>query len=202
MLNFIIQASYFASAVLFIYGLKQMSSPVNARKGIVWAGIGMVIATVVTFFHPDIHGTDNYVLIALGIGIGGYLAWTTGKNVAMTDMPQMVALYNGMGGGAAAAIAGVELIKQGEMTLAVQILAVLGALIGTVAFSGSIVAYAKLQGIMRKTIRFPNQQWVNAGVFILIVLLGLSIAFGGSGYGMFTLFIFFVLSKKKLIYVF
>jgi NAD(P) transhydrogenase subunit beta len=194
MLNFIIQASYFASAVLFIYGLKQMSSPVNARKGIVWAGIGMVIATVVTFFHPDIHGTDNYVLIALGIGIGGYLAWTTGKNVAMTDMPQMVALYNGMGGGAAAAIAGVELIKQGEMSLAVQILAVLGALIGTVAFSGSIVAYAKLQGIMRKTIRFPNQQWVNAGVFILIVLLGLSIAFGGSGYGMFTLFIFFVLA--------
>lgn len=194
MMHFIIQASYFAAAVLFILGLKKMSSPTQARKGIVWAGIGMVIATLVTFLDPAIHGVENIILILIGIGVGGYLAWTSGKTVAMTDMPQMVALYNGMGGGAAAAIAAVELIKQGEMTLTVQILAVIGALIGTMAFSGSLVAFAKLQGIMKKTWRFPKQQLINAATFIITILLGISIAFGGSDYGMFTLFLFFILA--------
>lgn len=190
----IVQASYFIAAVLFIYGLKKMSSPVTARKGIVWAGVGMVLATVVTYFHPAIHGAEKYILITIGIGIGGYVAWVTGKKVAMTDMPQMVALYNGMGGGAAAAIAGVELIGQREMSLSVQILAVIGGLIGTVAFSGSLIAYAKLQGIMKGTIRFPKQQLINAATFGITVLLGLVIAFGGSEYGMLTLTVFFVLA--------
>ncbi len=94
-MNWIIQASYFAAAVLFILGLKQMSSPVTARRGIIWAGVGMVLATLVTFFHPHIH--QNYVLIVLATAIGGGLAWWSGKRVAMTDMPQMIALYNGMG---------------------------------------------------------------------------------------------------------
>lgn len=193
-MEYIIQGSYFIAAVLFIYGLKKMSSPVTARKGIVWAGVGMVLATVVTYFHPAIYGVEKYVLITIGIGIGGYVAWITGKKVAMTDMPQMVALYNGMGGGAAAAIAAVELIGQREMTQSVQLLAVIGGLIGTVAFSGSLIAYAKLQGIMRGTVRFPKQQIVNAVTFGLTVLLGLLIAFGGSEYSMLTLTVFFVLA--------
>ncbi len=194
MINFLVQASYFAAAVLFIYGLKQMSSPIHARKGIVWAGVGMVIATVATFFHPLVHGFFNIVLIIWGIALGGYAAWTTGKKVAMTDMPQMVALYNGMGGGSAAAIAGVVLIRQEEMSFLVQLLAVIGALIGTVAFSGSLIAYAKLQGLMQSTIRFPKQQMANAAVFGLMLLLGLVVAFSGTDYGMFILFVFFVLA--------
>lgn len=193
-MDFIIQASYFIAAGLFIYGLKKMSSPATARKGIVWAGIGMVVATLVTFFHPAIHGVTNIILIVVATSIGGYLAWTSGKKVAMTDMPQMVALYNGMGGGAAAAIAAVELIQRNEMSFTVQALAVIGGLIGTMAFSGSLIAYAKLQGLMRKTIRFPKQQLINGSTFIITVILGLIIAFSGVDYGSATLFFFFLLA--------
>jgi len=87
-----IELSYFAAAVLFILGLKRMSSPVTARDGIVWAGVGMVVATLATFFMPDMH---NYGLMILAILIGGGIAWYTGKKVEMTDMPQMIAIYNG-----------------------------------------------------------------------------------------------------------
>src|SRR5215475_1070452 len=104
----LIQVSYFVTAALFILGLKRMSSPVTARSGILWAGAGMLVATVVSFLYP---GMTNYELILAAIVVGGALAWWSGKRVAMTDMPQMIALYNGMGGGAAAAIAAVELYK-------------------------------------------------------------------------------------------
>ncbi len=193
-MNLFVEIFYFAAAVLFILGLKKMSSPVTARDGIIWAGVGMVLATLITFVHP--HVNSNYVLILLGIAIGGGLAWKTGKEVAMTDMPQMIALYNGMGGGAAAAIAAVELIKQPEMTFIVQLMAVFGALIGAVAFSGSLIAFGKLQGIkqLRGAIRFKNQQRINAGIFIVLVWMSFGIATSGTDYGMFTLSLFFVLA--------
>ena len=152
----LIDASYFIAAFLFIIGLKRMSSPKTARGGIVWAGWGMVLATLVTFLWPGLSWT-NTLLIVIGIGIGGGVAWWTGKRVAMTDMPQMIALYNGMGGGAAGAIAAVELLKGGDHPLTVSFLAVLGGLIGSVSFSGSLVAFAKLQGWMTKPIRFRSQ---------------------------------------------
>ncbi len=134
----LIQASYFLAAVLFIIGLKQMSSPVTARRGIVWAGIGMLVATLITFTWPEMH---NYPLMLAAIGVGGAAAWISGKKVAMTNMPQMIALYNGMGGGAAAAIAAVELLGGREHEISIITLAVLGALIGSVSFSGSLIAF-------------------------------------------------------------
>ena len=112
--QWLIQVSYLVTAFLFIMGLKRMSSPVTARSGIVWAGLGMVIATLVTFLAPSMtagtteHAATNLGLVIAAIGVGGALAWWSGKRVAMTDMPQMIALYNGMGGGAAAAIAAVD----------------------------------------------------------------------------------------------
>jgi NAD(P) transhydrogenase subunit beta len=193
-MSFIISASYFAAAVLFIIGLKQMASPVTARRGIIWAGVGMLIATLVTFLHPKLHGFVNYLLILLAIAIGGGIAWYTAKKVAMTDMPQMIALYNGMGGGSAAAIAAVELVKGAEMSFTIQAIAVLGALIGTVAFSGSLIAFAKLQGIMKKTFRFGGQQKVNLGLFGVTVLLGVIIAFSGSEYSLLVVGLFFLLA--------
>ena len=114
-MDMIIQASYLIAAVLFILGLKQMSSPVTARRGILWAGAGMVLATLVTFLTPEVidsaQASTNITLIIVAIAIGGGYAWYSGRKVAMTDMPQMIAMYNGMGGGAAAAIAAVELLK-------------------------------------------------------------------------------------------
>ncbi len=177
--GWLIDAAYFLAAILFILGLKKMSHPTTARGGIVWAGIGMVVATVISYLTPDMH---NYMLMTAAIFIGGVLAWWTGKKVAMTDMPQMIALYNGMGGGSAAAIAAVELLRLmtgkglSHDIPAARELAVIGALIGTIAFSGSLIAFAKLQGWMRKVYRFPGQQVFNALVFVAIIVLGFMLA--------------------------
>jgi NAD(P) transhydrogenase subunit beta len=171
----VIDISYLLTAVLFILGLKRMSHPTTARSGIWWAGGGMVLATVVSFFHPEI--ASNYLLMIIAILIGGAIAWWTGKRVAMTDMPQMIAIYNGMGGGAAGAIAATELVAGKSHPTFIVFLAVLGALIGTVSFSGSCVAWAKLQGVMKKVIRFSGQQKVNLIIFAATVLLGLLITF-------------------------
>ena len=145
--DLIIQASYFVTAVLFIVGLKRMSSPVSARSGILWAGAGMAVATLITFLYP---GMTNYGLILPAMLVGGALAWWSGKRVAMTDMPQMIALYNGMGGGAAAAIAAVELYRGAETSLVHLAIATIGGFIGSVSFSGSLIAFAKLQGLIKK----------------------------------------------------
>src|SRR5689334_8204674 len=114
----IIDASYLIAAFLFIYGLKRMSSPITARSGIVVAGVGMLVATLASFLYvfgvnpaAEPHLTVNFALAAGALIFGTALAWVSGKRVAMTAMPQMVALYNGMGGGAAAAIAAVELLR-------------------------------------------------------------------------------------------
>ncbi|MCP5188794.1 MAG: NAD(P)(+) transhydrogenase (Re/Si-specific) subunit beta [Pseudomonadales bacterium] len=209
----IIQASYFLAAVLFILGLKQMSSPVTARRGIQWAGVGMILATLVTFLSPEItenpQFTTNLALILLAIAIGGGFAWATGKRVAMTDMPQMIAMYNGMGGGAAATIAAVELLKAqsevaagastGEMLgsvglgglsphptsiseamgVDVTILAIVGAIIGTIAFSGSIIAWAKLDGRLNTNKLLPQQHLINLVLALVLVGIAVSVYFTG-----------------------
>src|SRR5687768_13501514 len=162
--DLLIQACYLVTAALFILGLKRMSSPVTARSGIVWAGAGMLVATLVTFLYPGIDPT-NYWLILAAIAVGGVLAWWSGKRVAMTDMPQMIALYNGMGGGAAAAIAAVELLRMASAEPAathgpvVTALAAAGAFIGAVSFSGSLVAFGKLQGLIKRSFHFKGQQF-------------------------------------------
>ncbi|MFV0451351.1 MAG: NAD(P)(+) transhydrogenase (Re/Si-specific) subunit beta [Propioniciclava sp.] len=182
-MGWFINAIYLVVAVLFILGLKAMSSPKTARRGIAWAGIGMVLATVVTFGLPQEGGgliffsegrTINLALTLVALVLGGGIAAWLGKVVKMTDMPQMVAVYNGMGGGAAALIAAVELTAADPPTGAHALIAVLGAFIGSVAFSGSVLAFAKLQGIMKKAVRWPAQ---NAGNIIhTLVTLGLGAA--------------------------
>ena len=154
----IIQGAYFLAALLFIVGLKRMSSPKGARVGILWAGAGMLVATLITFLWPGMH---NFGLMLAAILVGGGAAWWSGKRVAMTAMPQMVALYNGMGGGAAAAIAADELLHPEGLGTASLTLAVVGAFIGTVSFSGSLIAFAKLQGLINKSLRFKGQQIVS-----------------------------------------
>jgi len=186
-MDIFIQVVYFVAAILFILGLKKMSSPVTATGGIVWAGIGMVAASVVAFFEPGVFDhAGNVTLIVVAIAIGSGVAYTTAKRVQMTDMPQMIAIYNGMGGGAAAAIAAVELVKMAtsgpdavhELSGTAQILAVIGALIGAVSFSGSAIAFAKLQGLMNKTIRLPMHMMINLALFAMTLIAGAIIGFG------------------------
>jgi len=168
-----IQVSYLVTAFLFVMGLKRMSSPVTARSGILWAGAGMLVATLATFFYP---GMSNYPLILIAVAIGATIAWISGRRVAMTNMPQMIALYNGMGGGAAAAIAAIELYRGGTIELAATALAVIGGIIGAVSFSGSLIAFGKLQGLIRRSLRFRGQQMLNLLVLAAAIVLGALIA--------------------------
>jgi NAD(P) transhydrogenase subunit beta len=192
MINLLIQASYFAAAFLFIFGLKRMSSPVTARGGIVWAGAGMVVAVLVSLAFVDRmnpHWQANLALIIVALVIGNAWAWWQGKRVPMTSMPQMVALYNGMGGVAAAAIAAVELYSAHAQGYGQQSLALLGALIGGVSFSGSLIAWAKLDGKMNKSIRFSGQKVVNAIVLLATVAIGVWILGWLEGYKVTLFFI-------------
>jgi len=146
----------------------------------------------------------NLILIVVAIVIGGGLAAWAGRVVKMTDMPQMVAVYNGMGGGAAALIAAVEFAalgnQGGEAPMGiVAALAVLGSLIGSVAFAGSVVAFLKLQGIMKKTFRLPAQNAVNIVLALVAVVLGvLIVAFSANpamhGVLIALLIVFFILA--------
>ncbi|HHH36975.1 MAG TPA: NAD(P)(+) transhydrogenase (Re/Si-specific) subunit beta [Gammaproteobacteria bacterium] len=169
----LIQTAYFLTIILFILGLKRMSSPATARSGITWAGVAMGLAVVVTMLWPDLH---NIGLMLTAIFIGALAAWISGRRVAMTDMPQMVAIYNGMGGGAAAAIAAVELLRGELASTGLVALSVGGGLIGAVAFSGSMVAFAKLQGLISgRPITFPAQQPFNLVVLVVALLFGASL---------------------------
>lgn len=166
----IVQGAYFLTALLFILGLRQMASPGTARNGIQWAGAAMLLATLVTAVTPEARAnTTNLILMLVAVVLGTVIAWAAAARVKMTDMPQMVAIYNGMGGGAAAAIAAVELLRpEFYDSTGLVVLAILGALIGAISFTGSLVAFAKLQGIMNtRPIVFPLQRLVN-----LLVLLG------------------------------
>jgi len=174
----LIQLSYLAAAVLFILGLKGMSSPRTARRGIMWAGVGMLVAVLATFFSPHL---SNYLLMFVAIAVGGGIAYVAARKVAMTDMPQMVAIYNGMGGGAAALIAANEFLHFGgsglTMGASFAVLGAVGALIGAISFSGSMIAFAKLQGIIKKSFLFPGQNVINllvlAGAVVLAVIAAL-----------------------------
>ena len=175
-----------AAAFLFLYGLHRMSSPVTAPSGILVAGIGMAVAVLASFLYAFDVGsaarpglTVNIGLAVVALALGGGAAWWAGRKVAMTAMPQMVAIYNGMGGGAAGAIAAVELF--GGKTDGVTALAVtlLGAVIGAVSFSGSLIAWAKLDGVIEKPLRFKGQQVVNGLVLLATVAVGAAIVAAG-----------------------
>jgi len=186
----IIDASYLAAAFLFIYGLKRMSSPVTARSGIVVAGLGMLVATLASFLYY--FGIDaavnpllntNVILAATALAIGTGWAWWSGKKVAMTAMPQMVALYNGMGGGAAAAIGAVELLRTSADHQTIPlVVTIIGALIGAISLAGSLIAWAKLDGRINGTWRLKGQQLLNGTVFVASLAVGLYIVFVAHGH--------------------
>jgi NAD(P) transhydrogenase subunit beta len=190
--TFLINASYIAAAFLFIYGLKRMSSPVTARSGIVVAGYGMLVAVLASFLYyfgvteaAKPHLAVNAGLAALALFLGVAWAWWSGKRVAMTAMPQMVALYNGMGGGSAAAIAAMVLLApasghdEGLLHFGVTIF---GGLIGAVSLAGSLIAWAKLDGRINGTWRYTGLQAVNASVMLVTLGIGGYIVFAAHGH--------------------
>jgi NAD(P) transhydrogenase subunit beta len=190
------QLSYLVAAALFILGLKRMSSPVTAVSGVRWAGVGMLLATLVTLASAfKVASSFNLTLLIAAIAIGAVLAWVSGKRVAMTDMPQMIALYNGMGGGAAAAIAAVELYRGTETSTTHLVIATVGGFIGSVSFSGSLIAFAKLQGLITKSVRFGGQKFLNLGILLATIVIGFMVvkAAGGSAPAVSLFFVFALL---------
>lgn len=174
------------AAFLFLFGLKRMSSPATAASGIRVAGFGMVAAVLVSFLYaftvdaavrPQL--VVNLALAIAALAIGGVGAWFVGRRVAMTAMPQMVAIYNGMGGGAAGGIAAVELFGNRSHGAPQLVMTLLGAAIGAVSMSGSVIAWAKLQGVLGKPLRFGGQRILNGLVFLAVVAVGAWIAVPG-----------------------
>jgi len=198
-----IGATDLAAAFLFMYGLKRMSSPVTAPSGILVAGIGMLAAVLVSFFYIfDVTQAAkpflmvNIGLVVVALIIGASIAWLGGKRVPMTAMPQMVALYNGMGGGAAGAIAAVELFGVKAPAATQLVVTLLGALIGAISLSGSLIAWAKLQGVIDKPFRIGGQQYMNLVVLLATIAVGGYLVFteqGGAAQ---------LLSTPTLIYLF
>ena len=162
--------AYLAAAVLFILGLKQLSSPRSARNGNFTAALGMLIALGATI--PLLHFTRVGVeIIAIGVVIGVLIGVVGARMVRMTAVPQMVALFNGVGGGAAALVAVSELLHFGSSPpFSEAFPSVLSIVIGSISFAGSMVAFAKLQELMTGTpITYPGQQIVNLVLAVLII---------------------------------
>jgi proton-translocating NAD(P)+ transhydrogenase subunit beta len=165
-----ISLAYLVAAVLFILGLKQLSSPRSARNGNFTAAAGMIIALCATI--PLLHFTRaGITIIAIGVVIGATVGTVGARVVKMTAIPQMVALFNGVGGGAAALVAVAELLKLGVHPPFSEVFpSVFSIVIGSVSFAGSMVAFAKLQELMTGTpITYPGQQIVNLLLAVLIV---------------------------------
>lgn len=179
----IIDISYLVAVVLFVLGIKYMGHPDSARKGNLLAAGGMALAVLATFLTP---GLKHIWLSLLGIAVGTGIGWVMSRKVKMTDMPQMVSFFNGMGGAAAALIAVAEVFgiyhgaEQGPPQTS-NLYFYFGALlvsliVGGVSFSGSIIAMGKLQGFVSgKSVRWPMQKITNNG--LLLVILALSVLF-------------------------
>ncbi len=184
--------AYLIAAFLFILGLKRLSSPATARSGNRLAGIAMAIALGVTLLDPSIFPAIRnlswipILSIIVGTLIGGGLGVYFARTVKMTAMPQMVAIFNGMGGGTAALVSIAELTRAvaetGSGGAAFQVIAaVLGTGIGAVSFSGSIIAFMKLQELMSdRPLRFGGQVYLNGLLLLGILALGAVVLFTGS----------------------
>ncbi len=187
----IINLAYLISALLFIAGLRQMSSPKTARTGIWLAGVGMLAAVVATFMHPQVQ--SNHLLILLAIAIGGGLAFFQARSVAISHMPEMTAIYNGLGGAAAAGIAVIVLLRVSEHSIPAKTIAVLGGMVGSITFAGSFMAWAKLKRIISKRHNFANRQVTYVALGAIVLMLGLLLATSSTAHPV-LLLIFFVLS--------
>ena len=170
-----IALAYLLAAVLFILGLKQLSSPRGARRGNQTAAVGMVIALLATL--PSLRFTTaGIVVIILGLAIGAPIGAVSARQVHMTAMPQMVAAFNGVGGGASALVAISELLHLGaHPAFQITFPSIFSMVVGGISFAGSAVAFAKLQGLVTGTpITYAGQQVVNALLAIAIVALAVA----------------------------
>jgi NAD(P) transhydrogenase subunit beta len=171
-MNIIIALAYLLSSILFILGLKNLSSPKTARRGNQLAMSAMLIAIIVTLTKNEIL---DFTYIIIGLIIGSTIGIIIARKIQMTAMPQMVALFNGLGGGASALVALAEYNRlTGELRIDVIISMVVSLFIGAITFTGSLVAFGKLQGLVRSApVVFKGQRFLNILLFALFLIMGI-----------------------------
>jgi NAD(P) transhydrogenase subunit beta len=173
----ILELSYLIAALLFVYGLKLLSHPETARRGNLWAAIGMGLAMITTLlFHKNSNGEGialmNVWVIILFVGVGSVIGWIVARKVKMTAMPQLVSLYNASGGAASMLVALLEYPNAVAGDVASILVTILGLVIGAIAFSGSVIAYGKLDGKVGDIMK-PFMTYLN--LFLLIITIALSV---------------------------
>ena len=175
----ILDIIYLFASVTFVIGLKMLSGPQTARRGNLWAAFGMTLAVAGTIFlHDGEVASIIYILIGLALLIGSVVGFVAAKKVKMTSMPEMVSLFNGMGGACAALISLLEFHHNVGATGRIAII-MAGLVIGSVSFSGSIIAFMKLNGTLSKSIRLPNYNFIN--LIMMIVTIGIAVYVTMSG---------------------
>lgn len=181
MTKYILDIIYLIASVTFVIGLKMLSGPQSARRGNLLAAFGMTLAVAGTIFlHEGPVSPVIYGLIIGAILIGTIIGWMTAKRVKMTAMPELVSLFNGMGGACAALISLLEFHHNvGDAGRTGIILA--GLVIGSVSFSGSIIAFMKLNGTLKKSYRLPNYNIINALLLVVVVVFSGWMTWSGTG---------------------
>jgi NAD(P) transhydrogenase subunit beta len=186
MFHNILELCYLLASVTFVIGLKLMSDPKTARKGNLVAAAGMTLAIFGTIFlYEGLTGSQHIervpaklIFIFAAILIGTLIGWMTAKRVQMTKMPELVSMFNGMGGACAALIGLMEFGHNAEAGQTGALIAiVLGLIIGSVSFSGSVIAFLKLNGTMNKPVRLPSYNIINAVVLIAVLAYGAFMVF-------------------------
>ncbi|MGH7459222.1 MAG: NAD(P)(+) transhydrogenase (Re/Si-specific) subunit beta [Longimicrobiaceae bacterium] len=180
-----IEVAYLVAAVLFIAGLKRLSSPATARSGNALAALGMLVAVAATLLHREVL---SFGWILAGALAGGAIGAVMARTVRMTAMPQMVALFNGFGGAASALVAGAEFVRAtGSVGAGTAGVAVAGLVIGAVTFSGSVVAYGKLQELIPgRPLLFPGERVLTGGLALVILVAGAAVTAGDGAWEWFA----------------
>ncbi|HDH02906.1 MAG TPA: NAD(P)(+) transhydrogenase (Re/Si-specific) subunit beta [Actinobacteria bacterium] len=177
--------AYLLAASLFIVGLKQLGSARTARRGNQLAAIGMLIAIVVTLADRDI---VSYGVILAGLVVGGSIGAILARRIEMTSMPQLVAAFNGFGGGASALVAAAEFLKGVDLPLETDISISLSTAIGAVTLTGSFVAFGKLQGIIAgRPVTYPGQRVIDVAIAAGVVAAAIWTVVSGSSLAFWTL---------------
>ncbi len=189
MLGSIVNLAYLVGATSFVWGLRQLSSPDTARKGNLLAAFGMGIAIIATMVLPMVGAPNNYAWIIGGMLIGSIIGFFAAKKVQMTAMPQMVSIFNGLGGACAVVLAMTELVHYYNGTSAMgsgQLFIVLTTmLIGAIAFTGSMLAFAKLQGLVwDNQVTLPKHNIINMILLAATLALTIYVFFGGRAAGL------------------
>ena len=189
--QFSLEIIYLIASITYILGLKMLGNPETARRGNLIAAGGMTIAILGTIFlYNGEIPTLIYSLIGIAILLGTLIGWLVAKKVAMTKMPELVSIFNGMGGASAALIGLIEFHHyNGETLSIITILA--GIIIGSISFSGSMIAWAKLNGTINKPFRFPKYNLVNNLIFLVLIFFSAYIAWSGSSSQLYLYILFF-----------